>query len=291
MNPNHLQAKIGHCKDLIRKTVFVLLLIAVFIPMSAFSWGNGPRSGGSLTKDQSRCDNPPYSTHDWIAEHALMLLPRQERNWLEIQKIAFLLGTEAPDNNEIPRACNTPSKGYKDNWSHNVEWNEGVTRYVVRNGKLKDNAGRRAQQEYDKAKLAYLRGNKRAAAFYLGAMAHFIGDLSVFCHVGKLDDHHERYEKWVQKMTLEYNAGHFENYLNPDGLVERHPYTAIKRVSKVITSGRGTVLSAIDMDSGFNRREQNPAYKKSIGYSLNLSVNELADVLHTFYITVVSGRR
>src|SRR5688572_27762114 len=47
----------------------------------------------------------------------------------------------------------------------------------------KERAAQRAQQEFDKGEAAFTAGKLKQAAFYLGAMAHYLGDLSQFCHV------------------------------------------------------------------------------------------------------------
>ncbi len=42
------------------------------------------------------------------------------------------------------------------------------------------------------------------------------------------------------------------------------------------------------MDARYATRDGDQMYLDSVGHSLNLGVNELADVLHTFYLNVVS---
>ena len=43
-----------------------------------FGWNNG-QDGNTTTNTVKECSNPPYATHDWIADHALALLPQEER--------------------------------------------------------------------------------------------------------------------------------------------------------------------------------------------------------------------
>jgi hypothetical protein len=166
-------------------------------------------------------------------------------------KAMYLLGTEAPDNSGILGDCGTPNRGYGDtSVGHGVEWNSDLSGFKTEDGNLKDGAAVRAQEEYNKAEIAYLQGRPVDAAFYLGAMAHYIGDISVYCHVGGLDKHHSKYESWMQNKTDQYNDGNFESYLEADGLVRRNPYTAVKMLSKKITKGGGKILSAVQMDVG-----------------------------------------
>jgi hypothetical protein len=60
---------------------------------------------------------------------------------------------------------------------------------------VKDRAAQRAQEEYNKAAIAYRQGNSRAAAFHLGAMAHYIGDVSQYGHSVPNETHHSDYER------------------------------------------------------------------------------------------------
>jgi hypothetical protein len=52
--------------------------LAVLILAQAPRWGNGP-SGNAQTDQAGECGHPPYSTHDWVADHAMALLPPAER--------------------------------------------------------------------------------------------------------------------------------------------------------------------------------------------------------------------
>ena len=151
---------------------------------------------------------------------------------------------------------------------------------------VKDRAAKRAQEEYNKAAIAFRQGNPRAAAFYLGAMAHYIGDVSQYGHSIPNETHHGNYEGFVATRTDSFNAGNFESFIVLDSLVRRSAYTAVTRISFATARGKGEILSAAEMDSRWPTKGQ--AYLDSIGHSLNLGVNELADVLHTFFLNVVS---
>lgn len=67
----------------------------------------------------------------------------------------------------------------------------------------KDWAGKTAQEEFDKAKTALANGKLKLAAFYAGATAHYVGDLSQFMHIMGAEAHwgsedqtlHHRYEE------------------------------------------------------------------------------------------------
>jgi hypothetical protein len=257
-----------------------LCLALLRAPLPVHGWANGP-AGNTKTDTATECGAPPYSTHDWVADHALALLPERERAWLMPHQALYLLGTEAPDNRNIAAACTSPHHGYDDRrLGHSVEWARDWSRMT------NDRAARRAQEEYDKAAGAFRQGNRPAAAFYLGAMAHYIGDVSQYGHAILGETHHGDYEAWVGTRTDGFDAGYFERYLVPNGLVRRSAYTAVKRISLVTARGEGVILPAMQMDRRFSNKDH--AYLDSVGHALNLGVNELADVLHTFYLNVVA---
>ena len=62
---------------------------------SPAAWNNG-QTGNTGTDTKAECSNPPYATHDWIADHAMDLLPTEEKTWLTPHKALYLIGTEAP---------------------------------------------------------------------------------------------------------------------------------------------------------------------------------------------------
>ena len=266
---------------------YILFLLVIFHSSLSLAWTNGP-AGNATTDTLSECSDPPYSTHDWIADHALDLLPVNEKAWLLPHKNMYLLGTEAPDNDNIPTGCNAPNTGYDDRRKgHSVEWAADWSDFIVIDGVKKDRAAVRAQEEYEKAEMAFKNGRFSDAAFYLGAMAHYVGDVSQYGHSVPFEKYHSPYENWVKTRTGSFNAGVFETYIKLDRLVRRTPYTAVKRISKKTAGGWGVILHAKAMDDMFPNKKDNQVYLDSIGASLNLGVNELSDVLHTFYLNVV----
>jgi len=217
-----------------------------------------------------------------VADHALALLPADERAWMEPHKTLYLLGTEAPDNDNIPAECGAPNTGYDDRrLGHSVEWNSDYSEMI------KDRAAKRALEEYLKAVDAFRNHDTAAAAYYLGAMAHNVGAVSQYGHSVPFEHHHSDYEGWVGRRTDSFEAGTFESYIVPDGFVRRSSYTAVKLISKKTAGGSGQILWATRMDQLYPEKNDSQSYKDSIGASLNYGVNVLADVLHTFYLNEV----
>ncbi len=252
---------------------FFAISIAAFCS-SNFAWNNG-QSGNATTNEPEECSSPPYSTHDWIADRALALLPDAEAEWLVPHRAMYLLGTEAPDNRRIPEECGAPHTGYDDRHKgHSVEW--------IGEKMIKDRAAVRAREEYQKAVAAYEDGNESDAAFYLGAMAHYIGDVSQYGHGTTLEtsSQHSKYEGWVSRRTKTFDSEIFSPFIQGGTLTRRKPYTAVKRVSKATVNGRANILDAQSM---IDKYPNGDGFVESTGSSLNMVINELADVLHRFH--------
>lgn len=263
------------CQKLI---VFLAAVLFAITPPPALAWKNGP-PGNKVTNSDEDCVNPPYSTHDWIADHARALLPAHERAWLDPYRTLLIIGTEAPDYDEIQLSCGVPNRGYNETGggNHDLRFDdfENVTF---------DNPAYRAQQEYDKAVAAYRAGNDTDAAYYLGAAAHYIGDVSQYGHTMKGESYHAYFEIWVGDLTPSFaGGGVFEQFIQADGLQPRSAYDAVIRTGKLTRYGQSPVIAPGELDDG----SSGPAVRASIGHTLNKAVNETADMLHGFYVTVV----
>ena len=99
-------------------------------------------------------------------------------------------------------------------------------------------------QDYDKAVVAFPQGKLGHAAFFLGAMAHYIGDVCQYGHNYRNEVVHSAYEQWAAVRTPSFNGGTFGSATSLDSLVSRTPYTAVRRVSRVSFAGNGVILPA-----------------------------------------------
>jgi len=114
-------------------SVTSVILALVLATSPALAWSNGGYSADPA--------DPDYGTHDWIAEHALAWLPAADKAYLTANRIAYLYGTELPDNAG-------PPDGIGDQFNHHV--------YCSAAGALQDDVGAaRAAAQYDAA-LAFL---------------------------------------------------------------------------------------------------------------------------------------
>jgi hypothetical protein len=256
-----------------RKAVLMLtvgLLLACFILGSArvSGWSNGGYSADPA--------NPDYGTHDWIAEHALDWLPQWEKQFLLDNKAAYLYGTELPDNGQA-------ADGIGDTTKHHVYYSADAT---VQD----DVAADRAEEEYAKAVDAYNSGNFSGAAKQLGIVTHYIVDVTVFGHVmGAATDwgaetHHSDYEDYVLTRTNSYTDD-FVSFLAFDGnLSTTSAYDATLALAYDTTFDANGDLNCTWMDMHYDWSD--PTFRNRAGESLNLAVNAVADMLHSFNIEV-----
>jgi hypothetical protein len=248
-----------------RKAISVLVLLLVYTPtLPVYAWSNG---GWSADPTQ-----PKYGTHDWIAQHALDWLPAEEKQLILSNLQIYLYGTELPDNAHA-------QDGIGDTLKHHV--------YYHADGSLQDDSSAvRAQKEYDDA-LSYAKaGDWAKASETLGAMTHYISDVGVFGHVmGAYTDwgaevHHGDYEDYVEGRTNSYTA-EFNSYLFFDGTLRiTSAYSATLTLALNTTFGANGAYNCTWMDQNYDW--SNSAFRNRCGESLNLAVNLIADVLHTF---------
>ncbi|MEM1564050.1 MAG: C39 family peptidase [Candidatus Bathyarchaeia archaeon] len=255
--------------------IFALLSLSMLFTVAAHpfillvsGWGNGGYSTDP--------NNPKYGTHDWIAEHALDWLPLNEKQFILQNLAAYLYGTELPDNKNAP-------DGIGDTAKHHV--------YYFANGSLQDDIGAvRAQEEYENALNLYRAGQIVEAVKRLGIMTHYIADLAVFGHVmGAKTDwgaeiHHSDYESYVEWRTNSYED-EFNIFLEFDGKLEIiTAYDAAVLLAYDTTFDPDGGLTCVWMDKNYNW--SNPIFLNRCGESLNLAVNFITDVLHTFAIEI-----
>jgi len=255
-----------HVAFLVTVTLSSLLFGASVSLVAVFGWSNG-----GYSDDPS---NPKYGTHDWIAQHALDWLPLEEKQFILNNIANYLYGTELPDNGGAP-------DGIGDTVKHHV--------YYFANGSLQDDASAvRAQEEYVKAVDFFKAGNLTNAAKRFGVMTHYICDVAVFGHVmGSVTDwgpetHHSDYETYVNERTNSY-VDEFNTFLVFDGALSRiSAYNATLTLAYDTTFDTDGNLTCVWMDQNYNW--SNLTFKNRCGESLNLAVNLIADVLHTFYL-------
>ncbi|WXG44961.1 MAG: zinc dependent phospholipase C family protein [Promethearchaeati archaeon SRVP18_Atabeyarchaeia-1] len=242
---------------------------------NAMAWSNGGYS--------SDPNNPDYGSHDWIAEHAIMLLPANESGWLSQNKNAFIYGTEAPDNGN---ALFEGHNGYGDT-THHHNYYSGTTCVDA-------SAANRAGEEYQKAlNIIRSNGSLALAAWYAGAMTHYIDDVGCWAHVmsGESSTAHSNFESQVDSVTGSYGASTFS--VSFDGTLETiSAHDASVTLGLNTYNDNGGTYTATWMNANFNTGWSNvndwpTGFKGRTAESLNLAVNIVAASLHTL---TVEGR-
>jgi hypothetical protein len=205
--------------------VTVLLILASGM-IEASAWSNGGYSSDPT--------NPDYGTHDLIADRALSIATQDVTFLKTTYHARFLLGTEAPDNPAY----------IGDSTNHHV--------YYYSSGQLQDDAGAvRARQTCSEA-LSYMSsGDLSDAAFYIGAMAHYVSDVGVFGHtMGSGTDwgaevHHSDYESTMQSEAPTHQLSSDTHSVPTDA------YNATLQLAFKVTFGSGLIKANVWMDSQY----------------------------------------
>lgn len=241
--------------DSLISLVLAVTFIIALVPRCpvAEGWSNGGYS--------SDPDDPDYGTHDWIADRALDLQTRDVSHFKSTYHDSYLIGTEAPDNPQY----------IGDYTNHHV--------YYYSGGSVQDDvSARRAKAMCDSALTMLSAGDFDAAAYYMGAMTHYIADLGVFGHtMGEYTDwgsevHHQDYESGIEAIlnsltlpstiTLGYSSA----------------YDAAMSLAKTVTFGSGAVRSNVWMDANYDWGSS--VFKESAKASLFQSVHAAAAAMN-----------
>lgn len=201
--------------------------MTALVPSPASAWSNGGYS--------TDLENPDYGTHDWIADMALTLQTEDVSFLAGTYNVDYLVGTEAPDNPEF----------IGDGTNHHI--------YYYSTGHLQDNASAvRASSMYDLALDRLEAGDFSAAAYYIGAMTHYIADVGVFGHtMGTYTDwgdevHHSDYEEEFEDRlgSLVLSSG--------IALENMSAYDAALALAHDTTFGEGDVHTNVWMDTNYD---------------------------------------
>lgn len=239
-----------------RRVILAISLVAALTaPLctpNVRAWGNGGFS--------SDPDFPDYGTHDWIADKALSFQTADITFLLTTYHSDYLIGTEAPDNGAY----------IGDSYNHHV--------YYRASGALQtDIAALRAREMYDSALASLKASDYEHAAYYAGAMAHYISDLGVYAHtMGTATDwgaapHHSEYEDHVGTLlgTL------MSPVVKP--IQWKDPYNATLALARETTFGAGAIKPNTWMETNYEWSD--PAFSASCFESLNESVRAVASAI------------
>jgi hypothetical protein len=195
------------------KIKFILLPVSFLLVIIIFT-AITPKSvalpNGSYAYNSSSYDyNNDFAGHDWVANASLTALMNDNKTrwqWLEDRKSIFLVGTEAPDNVGVSMTLDGKAiTGFGDFSWHHIYFNQDVSIYSN-----EDDAALIAKSMGDLACVNLDEEKYDLAAFYLGAMTHYIADMAVFCHVADnyvppynvyFDKNHSQLEGYIKTRT------------------------------------------------------------------------------------------
>lgn len=216
-------------------------------------WSNGGYSADP--------EDPDYGTHDWIADRALELQIADVSHFSTTYHDSYLIGTEAPDNPEY----------IGDSTNHHV--------YYYSGGSVQDDVSAiRAQAMYDSALSRLTAGDYVIAAYYMGAMTHYIADVGVFGHtMGAYTDwgaevHHSDYESAFESIL--------GSLILPSTITLgcSSAYDSTMDLAMAITFGSGSVKSNVWMDDNYDWSDA--VFEASAMGSLHQSVYAVAAALN-----------
>lgn len=265
---------------IMRRTFAAAILVLLFV-LPTSSW----RNGGESQQDGIA----KFGTHDYIALKGYELAGPADLQWITDNMNVYFLGTEAPD---VGAKISGVGNGYHDTGAcHCILFNpSGVVSH--------DRAEIRVQEEFDKAKAAKASGDNRKAAFYAGAMAHYLGDLSQFCHIMGPQSHwgselktvHTSYEtvvdKTVDKTTRKSSL--LDSFIQPKAVTGNAPVEIALGIAEFTEKGDGTETpgkmhshykALIDAHKENNVANWDAAFRKQTGENVNYSVNAVAKLL------------
>jgi hypothetical protein len=156
------------------------------------------------------------------------------------------------------------------------------------------------RQEFDKAVAALEDGKPALAAFYAGAMAHYMGDFGQFYHImgpeshwGPEDDgRHSAYEVALEK-TIRFQTRTstvFESFISPLAVGGDTPEEVARTVALRVENGTGSSgRTPGDMDERFlalkkAKKSSDPtkwdaAFRTQTGHNINVAANGIAKLI------------
>jgi hypothetical protein len=257
--------------------------------LAAVRWKNGGTSSG--------VSSVKFGTHDWILWKGYLLAKDEvDLAWLKTNKNYAFFGTEAPDlgKSKLRKSFRNQIVGnYKDTSPCHC------ILYDTSEDPFQPFAADRIEQEYDKAKAAIAAQDWKLAAFYVGAMAHYLGDLSQFMHLmgtgsrwnAEDQDVHADYEK-VFEARIKYQnktLAFVEPYITPATVSATTPRNIAFEVAKFTDTGGGTVNTPGHMYQTYLGYESNGIKAKpdqwdqdfldQSGHNINKAVNAVSALL------------
>lgn len=246
----------------------LMLLVSVpLIPAYVMGWKQ--RSSALLT-------TPNFTTHQWLAQEALKLAPSNSMfQWITNHQLAFWLGVEAAYNS---LAAAEYDDGYATNYGNinSLYLYLDVTGTIVTEGNL----SARAQEEYEKLviELSADEPNEEQAAFYAGAMSHYVSQAGFWGAI------------WNSTLwgTLNVeNLNSFENYIDNTLDASYFDQSSSQWKSTFYTLSP-TVITPIDAENGtINLAKSIHSIAQSLGDDFDVDSLSVEDWTTTYNNNVI----
>jgi Zinc dependent phospholipase C len=229
-----------------------------------------------------------FGAHDYIAFKALDRAPAAKVAFI---KQRLFIGTEAPDTNKkIPSVT---EGGYMDSLKcHCILFAEDLTI-------TKAHARDRIREEFDRAVAALAANKKERAAFFAGAMAHYLGDLSQFHHMMGTESHwgaedqtvHAAYESAVDRCVdfMTHGSSLLDPFLAPVTVEGDTPEDIAEAVALFVERGGDDAetpgmmnMRALElrMAGKLGKPEQwTTEFRNRTGTNVNFAVNAIGKLL------------
>ncbi|MFW9823925.1 MAG: zinc dependent phospholipase C family protein [Candidatus Thorarchaeota archaeon] len=220
-----------------RKTLVILFLCVLFSCMTigvqnSVAWKNGWGDGSlhstyakTINEYSRDYDNAHkyrktskyYGTHDWIAERALYLAYSEfpenlflSMMYLDVSqlKMYYLLGTEFPDSTEGTKVYTYNGELIKTDLNvitrldFRTCFGQHILRFSGKPDPYVNNLAKYADTMESKVANYLEQEDCKAAAFFLGALAHYVADAVCIPHlIDDFNHNHKSWEDWVQSLT------------------------------------------------------------------------------------------
>ena len=236
-------------------------------------------------------ENPNFTTHQWIAQEAIKLSQSTSKiQWITNNKLAFWLGVEAPFNA-------IAAYDYDSNYLMNYGDIADLVLYLDSSGTFVINSSLadRAQDEMEKLILELTKDdvNHELAAFYAGAMTHYISQAGLYAAIwdeslwGSLDiSVWNNFEQQIEDTLLgNYYGDDTSTLTSSKFTIEPYTYPKLNASQAVISLAKFIHSIAQYLGNNFGGSwtsvdDWNPFYKDAVNVCLNASAGYIYSVLN-----------
>ena len=274
------------------KAIALMVLLFSFAISARSEWKNGGQS--------QKISVVKFGTHDWILWKAYLIAEdHTDLEWLDENINYAFFGTEVPDVGKKKLSVSFRNQiigNYKDTSPcHCVLYDDDFEVF-------QPFAATRVTAEFQKAKDAIAQEKWKLAAFYIGAMAHYVGDVSQFMHLmgrdsrwngGEPEDQtiHAAYETVFENRVdfTDRSLNLLEPFISEIAITGNTPESILYEVAAYTDTGNSTAQDTgwmydqimIYKTKGWVKKPEkwDPKFLDQSGKNVNKAVNALAKLL------------